>query len=80
MRTWNTNCLLTDSAILTGNGKEDMVWIIGSMVLILWGIVMMCFLIAGGRADDKMINNDWMESNKKIELYEGGVFYRPNDL
>jgi hypothetical protein len=47
-----------------------MVWIIGSMVLILWGTVVMCFLIAGGRADDRMINNDWIESNKEIELYE----------
>ena len=56
--------------ILTGNRKEDMIWIIGSIVLILCVTVVMCVLITGGRADDRMINNDRMESNKENESYE----------
>lgn len=40
------------------------------MVLILYGTVVMCVLIAGGRIDDRMINIDRMESNKEIETYE----------
>jgi hypothetical protein len=44
-----------------------MIWIIGSIVLILCGTVVMCVLIAGGRTDDRMINNDRVESNKGIE-------------
>ena len=51
-------------------GKEDMIWIIGSIVLILCGTALMCLLIAGGRTDDRMINNDRMKSNKEIESYE----------
>lgn len=38
-----------------------MLWIIGSMALVLFGTVGMCSLIVGGRADD------WMESSKLIE-------------
>ena len=38
-----------------------MLWIIGSMVLGLFGTILMCILIVGGRADD------WMESTKLIE-------------
>jgi len=37
-----------------------MLWIIGSMVLALFGTVLMCILIVGGRADDRM------ESTKPI--------------
>ena len=38
-----------------------MLWIIGSIVLGLFGTVLMCILIVGGRADD------WIESTKLIE-------------
>ena len=44
-----------------------MIWILGSIVLILCGTVVMCVLIAGGRTDDRLINNDWMKANKEIE-------------
>lgn len=49
-----------------------MIWIIGSIVLILWGTVVMCALIAGGRADVKMIKNGMIRFNqtKDIESYE----------
>ena len=38
-----------------------MLWIIGSMALVLFGTVLMCTLIVAGRADDRM------ESTKLIE-------------
>ncbi len=38
-----------------------MFWIIGSMTLVLFGTILMCVLILGGRADDRM------ESAKLIE-------------
>ena len=38
-----------------------MLWIIGSMALVLFGTVLMSILIVGGRADDQM------ESTKLIE-------------
>jgi transposase-like protein len=38
-----------------------MLWIIGSMALVLFASVLMCILIIGGRADDRM------ESAKLIE-------------
>jgi len=31
-----------------------MLWIIGSIALVLFGTVLMCILIVGGRADDRM--------------------------
>lgn len=42
-----------------------MLWIIGSMVLVLFGTLLMCTLIVGGRADDRM------ESTKLIEPSTG---------
>jgi hypothetical protein len=46
-----------------------MLWIIGSMALVLFGIFLMCMLIVGRRADD------WMESIKLIEppILEGSI-------
>lgn len=38
-----------------------MLWIAGSMAILLLGTVLMCILIIGGRADD------WMESTKLTE-------------
>jgi len=38
-----------------------MIWVIGALALVLFGTVLMCILIVGGRADDVMesrtINN-----------------------
>lgn len=42
-------------------GTEMMLWIIGSLALVLFGTVLMCILIVGGRADDRI------ESTKLIE-------------
>ena len=39
-----------------------MLWIIGSMALVLFGTVLMCILIVGGWADDRM------ELSKLVEL------------
>jgi len=47
-----------------------MIWIIGSIVLILLGIMVMSLLIVSGRTNDRMINIDRMESNKEIESCE----------
>jgi len=40
-----------------------MFWIIGSVSVVLFGTIIMCILIIGGRADD------WMESTKLTEPY-----------
>ena len=45
-----------------------MLWIIGSTVLVLFGTLLMCILIVGGRVDDRM------ESIKPIEPSTGFPF------
>jgi len=44
-----------------------MIWIIGSLLTILYSVGMMCILITGGRIDDRMVNNIWTEPNSTIE-------------
>ncbi len=43
----------------------NMIWIIASIVLVLWGIMVMCLLVFGARTEDRMINNEEMESNEE---------------
>jgi hypothetical protein len=40
-----------------------MLWIIGPMALVLFGIFFMCVLIAGRRADDRMESIKLIESS-----------------
>jgi len=47
-----------------------MIWIIGSAVLVLWGVVVMCAIITAGRTDHRMSNNDWIALDKRVESYD----------
>lgn len=43
-----------------------MLWIIGSMALVLFGIFFMCMLIVGRRADDRMESINLIESSIRL--------------
>ena len=45
-----------------------MLWIIGSMALVLFGTVLMCILIVGGRADDRMETTKLIEPSIRLPL------------
>jgi hypothetical protein len=50
-----------------------MFWIIGSIVFVLLVVATMCIFIAGSRADDLMMNWDWMEKEADIKSPEREV-------
>jgi len=43
-----------------------MLWIIGSMALVLIGTLLMCILIVGGRANDRMESTKFIEPSTRL--------------